>query len=211
MVIADQIIAPLVLAANIATMGMSSAPANAAKAGVSTVKVAGKAVRGTSKVGKALVKAVNSLQTIKKVSKSAGTVAKVSRTVFNPKNAKIVLKVVKYTAKISAKAYKAAKDYARAVSDDFATQTSKEINAEIDRRFIPEVARFLKETWGDMQLAEMAEANHWGIAQNVLGVVAMVDVTGVTGVVAAYAKPVCKDKVKLPCMRGVMKDVSGLC
>jgi len=208
MVIVDQVIAPLVLAANIATMGMSTGATAGAKAAGQTIKIAGKTVAGTGKVGKALVKAVKTLQTVKKFSKATTTV---SRTVFSSTKVAKVIKVVKYTAKVTAKAYAAAKDYAAAVSKDFIKQTSKEISAELDRRFIPETANFLKETWGRGQLAEMAEANHWNIAQNALSVVAIVDVTGVTGVVAAYAKPVCKDKIKLPCLRTAMKDTAGLC
>ena len=45
-----------------------------------------------------------------------------------------------------------------------AKQTSQEINDAIDHRFTPFVADFIKRTWAMDQLAEMSEANHWGIA-----------------------------------------------
>jgi hypothetical protein len=47
-------------------------------------------------------------------------------------------------------------------------------------------------------MTELAEANDWQIASTVLVAASIVDITGVTGVVSAYAKAVCNAVVPFP-------------
>ncbi len=108
------------------------------------------------------------------------------------------------TRKVVMAVYDANKDYLTAFADDFSGQTSSEINKAIDDHFIPKTARFLKETWARQQLGEMASANGFVIAQDVLGAVSIVDITGVTGVVSAYAKPTCQTVIAFPCVDGAI-------
>ena len=63
--IIDQVTAPIFLAANIATFGLAIPATGAANAAADTIMVGGKVLVGTSKFGKALVKMVKELQTIK--------------------------------------------------------------------------------------------------------------------------------------------------
>jgi hypothetical protein len=238
MTIANQIFAPLVMAASIATLGGVGAGATAAKTAVVTSKtltVGGKVMKFASKVGKLLTKAVNAL---KKIGKSVGKVITKAINKFKatkigsklnkayqwgqktfglgkhatklPKDAKLYQRMyhakagtnfrkATILAKEAKVAYDAADKYATAYAEDFAKQTSKEISRAIDQRFKPFTAKFIKKTWAMDQLVEMSEANHWGIAQTALAAASVVDPTGVMGVAEAYAKPKCKDLVKLPC------------
>ena len=89
-------------------------------------------------------------------------------------------------------------DFRANFAEDFATQTSDEIEAELDSHFHPATAKYLKYLWADITFAKLAEANNWGIASSVLALVSIADITGVTGVVSAYAKPVCSTVVPFP-------------
>merc|ERR1712093_425747 len=59
MSVISQVMAPLMLAANIATLGMSSAATNGAKAAQTSVKVGKKTYQATSRLGKAFAKVAN--------------------------------------------------------------------------------------------------------------------------------------------------------
>ena len=48
-------------------------------------------------------------------------------------------------------------------------------------------------------MTDLADAENWEIASSTLGYVSIVDISGVTGVVSAYAKPVCDENVPFPC------------
>ena len=80
--------------------------------------------------------------------------------------------------------------------------TSKEINDEINRRFRPKTASYLKKRWGDIQLKEMAEADGMGIAQDVLSMASLADPTGVVGAVASFTKPICQTVIPFPSLSG---------
>jgi len=201
MTVGDQVLSPLVLAANIATMGLATPATEAGTAAKETIVVGGKTVAGSGKVGQAMVKAVKALQTVKPAGLEKG--ASIARTIYAAKTG-TKIKTVVTTAKTTKAAYDAGNDYAKAYAEDFAAQTSSEINKAIDSHFYPATAKFLKETWGRQQLAEMATANGWVIAQDAMGVVAIVDITGVSGVVNAYAKPICQDLVAFPKVAGAL-------
>ncbi len=204
MVVADQVIAPLVLAASVASLGMSNTTTAAINAAgdmtTSTskvIRIGGKTVAGSTKLGKAFVELVHLMQRVKSLSSGAHSVHLVRRVISK---AGTVAKYVKYSTQTTAALYEATNDFTDAFADDFANQTSPAINRAIDNRFHPKIARFFKKTWGRQQLAELAEANGWVIAQDVLAVVSIADFTGVTGVVSAYAKPICQDITSFPCV-----------
>ena len=200
MVVADQVISPLIVAANIASLGLSTPATGAASAGVQTLKVGGKTVTGSTRLGKALIKAVDLAQSVKPSGLKPG--ASIFRRIWVARTGK-PHKLVATTFKGNKLLNDATNDYTQAFADDFANQTSPGINRAIDNRFHPMTARFLKETWGRQQLAELAEANDWVIAQDVLAAVSIADITGVTGVVSAYAKPICQDVTPFPCVSAV--------
>eukprot|EP00927_Polykrikos_kofoidii_P004995 TRINITY_DN11986_c1_g1_i1.p1 TRINITY_DN11986_c1_g1~~TRINITY_DN11986_c1_g1_i1.p1 ORF type:complete len:522 (-),score=39.29 TRINITY_DN11986_c1_g1_i1:80-1585(-) len=194
--VVGQSIAPLILAANIASFGMAKRGKDAAAAGTQTVKVSGEAATSSSKVGQAMIKVVNTFE----AAKNNKNVVKITTTLKDYKTAERLQTAWKIF-NFGKKAYKADQQYRAAYAEDFARQTSKEISDELDRNFIPLTANYLKGLWGAIQLREMATANHWQIAQTTLEIVGIIDPTGVIGVVAEYAKPVCGDIVRFPKIR----------
>ena len=203
-VVVDQVISPLILAANIATLGLST-PVTGALEGVGeSLTIGSKTFYGSTKTGAALIKFVKTLQTVRPagLAKDASLIRRIfAVTTGVGTNAGTVMRVYKFTktiGKISLAVHSAGTDFKKAYADDFAAQTSPEINREIDRRFQPEVARYLKESWGNIQLKEMAGANDFQIAQDVLTAVSIVDISGTTGVVSAYTKPICQDILPFP-------------
>ena len=206
----DQVLAPLVLAANIATMGLATPATGAATAAKDTLVIGGKTIAGTSKVGQGFVKVIKLLQTVNPEGLKAGStivtrIYAAKTGAFAAKNWKKVYKVGNLTRKVVKNVYDAQKEYLTAFANDFAAQTSAEINGTIEQNFHPTTARFLKETWGRDQLEKMAAANGFVIAQDVLSAVSLVDITGVTGVVSAYAKPICQTVIPFPCVEGSTK------
>lgn len=193
----DQVFSTLVLAANIASLGLTSGASAGANAGAKmTINAGGKVLVGTSKAGKAFVKVVNKLQSIKPdgLKKGATIIQRISHA-----RTGTVLKQVTLTAKLNYIDYKTTKQFREAVSDDFSTITSQEINAELDSHFNPTTAAYLKGAWADIQLQEMSAEYGWQIAQTTLAAASIVDITGVTGVISAYAKPTCSKLVPFPC------------
>ena len=201
--IVDQAVSTLVLAANVASLGLTTPAVTGATA---TIRVGGKTVAGTSKVGKALVSAVSKLQTIKpgNLEKGASIVKRIIKARTGTK-----LREIATNAKIANTAYKAMKQYRETFADDFGEQTSPEIEEELDSHFHPTTARFLKELWGERMINDLAEANKWQLASTTLAAASIVDITGVTGVVSAYAKPVCSTIVHFPCTSADLKCNGG--
>jgi len=214
----DQVLAPLILAANVASLGLA-APATATA--TMTIKVAGKVVAGTTRVGKAFVWVVKQLQTTGKIRKVDGKDTfvlnglkengfKVLTEIMDPmsmdfnEETKATIYAITdiiegHTGTNEAKeSYQAMRDYKEAFADDFAGQTSTDISDELERNFHPLTARFFKETWAEYSLTELAEAEGWETADTILTTASAVDITGVMGVVDAYAKPECNAIVPFP-------------
>ena len=214
MTVGDQILEPAIVLANIITFGAAvqgTAEANVALKGTEeTVEIAmkgGKVARWVAKAGdKAGVlfgKAVKGLQTINPDGLEKG--ATITRRIFfaklgTPSN------VLKTGKKVVSVAHTAVNDYSEAFADEFDKNTSPDINKAIDENFHPLTGRFLKKEWAKVQLAEMAEANHWEIATTVLSVASIADISGATGLVNAYAKPLCETVVPFPCVVGSVKE-----
>ena len=195
MVVADQVLAPLILAANIATLGLDT-PATAGA--TDTLKIGSKTVTSSTKTGKALITAIKKLQSVKPEGLAKG--ASVWRRVYHAKAGTNLRKLKTSMILADKVGYQMTGDYSRIYASDFAAQTSADINAAIDRAFHPKTAAFLKETWAKMQLAELASTNGWVIAQDTMAIISIVDITGVTGVVSAYAHPTCQDLTPMPCI-----------
>lgn len=53
-----------------------------------------------------------------------------------------------------------------AFDEDFAAQTSDEVEVELDRHQDPITTKFLKGTWGERMTYELAETNNWDIISN---------------------------------------------
>ena len=206
----DQILGPVIIAANIATLGAATEGTAAADAGIKgteeTVQIAVKggriarwAASAGSKSGKLLGKAVEALQTVKPAGLEKG--ANVFKRIFAAKTG-TGLKLINTGKQIAAAAHKSVEDYTDAYASEFDKNTSPDINKAIDENFLPKTALFLKKSWAIIQIGEMAETNHWVIAQDVMSAVSIVDISGVTGLVNAYAKPICQSVAPFPCVNG---------
>ena len=205
--VVGQVVSPLILAANIASLGLAApetaAAAEAAKAGqtaATTIKVGSKVVSSNTKLGKAFITAVNAMQDLNPAKMTKGLKGKtyvqyIYKEAFfgGPKQ-----KVIKL-ATLTKDVYGNVSDYATAYSEEFAKQTSDRVNSAIDANFTPTTALFVKKEWAARQLLQMAAVNGWTIAQETLSDISFVDITGITGVVSAYAHPVCQTPMLFPC------------
>ncbi len=191
----DQVLGPIVVTANIATLGLST-PVSGALAGVGdTIKIGTTTVTRSTKLGSKFIDTIKFLQSVKPqgLAKDATLVRRivVVRTGSTVKKALTSYKVYSQLTNIK-------KQFASAYADEFQSQTSPEINREIDSRFDPFTARYIKEQWGQIQLDEMASATDFQIAQDTLSGISLVDISGVTSLVNAYTKPICQDNSPFP-------------
>jgi hypothetical protein len=188
----DLVTSPLILAFNIGTMGMGAPVTGAATVTVKTASGAARVVSGTTKVGKALVTFANAVKT------TGGKAAVVVKRVTNSKTGKNI-ELVKKGTEVLKQVYETGQAFRSAFSDDFATQTSTFVNDEINRRYHPTTASYIKRAWADVHYNQLASAYGWQGADIALNTIAIFDPTGVTGVVAAYAKPICQKVIAYPC------------
>ncbi len=193
--ITDQVLSTVTFAANLATLGLSTPATGAAHAGQETITVASKTLTGGSRVGKRLVSLVKKLQTIKP--ENAPKDATVVRRIYAARAEKAFNRV-KTTKDVVSGLYDIEQQFETAFAEDFAEQTSEGIAREIDNRFEPRTALYIKKCWGNVQLQRLAAAEGMEAAQNALGLISIVDISGVTGVVAAFAKPVCQTATPFP-------------
>jgi hypothetical protein len=202
----DQVLSVLTLAANIASLGMAAPATGALAVGKGAVKVGTKVMQGTTKVGRSLVKFVSKIKEIPNTALVKKAV-QIKKRYYNERTQKIVetISTTKDVYDASTGIPDLATDFYSVFADDFAAQTSPEINDEINNRFGPKTARYLKEYWGSIQLVQMAGADGFQLAQDVLGLVSIVDPTGVVGVVAAFAKPKCQDVIPFPTLSKLYK------
>ena len=191
----DQVIAPLVIAANVATFGLAAAPDAALEAGLDAVKIGDKAVMASTKAGKAMIWLAHKLQSIQpeKLEHGGSLYKRIKSSDVGSTSKKI-----EFAGKVASQAYTAATNYKYVFAENFAEMTSPEIASTLNEKLNPVDASHVKHVWAMTQFKEMATAEKWQIAGTVLGVVSLVDITGVTDLVAAYAKPKCKDVVPFP-------------
>lgn len=179
----DMILAPLIVAANIVTMGITSAPASAAR----TVTVGVKTMAYVNKVGFALLKLASKLypNNISSFPKGATLVKKAGNAVAQ-------------TLKVASPAYSEYVFFSYLYAQSFGDLTGSEINTKLDQALAPKDAFYIKSLWATLQFDEIQAAENWNIAQTTLAFASVVDITGITGVVAAYANPQCLDVVPFP-------------
>jgi hypothetical protein len=199
----SQVFSVVMVAVNIATFGSSSAAMPALKAGeeavqvgTSFVKVGGKLMNFQKKFWKTidvLAKAATKV-------KDATVVQKIMK-IYNSAPVQIGIKLVK----VGKWEYNTMQDMKHSFAAEFSELTSPEINSEIDSKFNPLVAKYIKETWADIQMAEMAQTNGFVIAHDVLSYVSIVDPTGILSVVDAFTKPICGANVPWPTLLGTYK------
>lgn len=201
--VANQVIAPVIVAANIVTLGLADATADAVKAGT-TVAVGGKQVAYTSSLGKYALQTLNKLQSINKTGQAGATITQriVSARLGT------TLSTVVTTLKVDSLTMRAKDAYDSEFTNNFAQQTSEDIERELDSHFHPITARFLKIKWGEIALMELAEANGWAVASLGLSTASLADPTGIVALVDAYAKPKCGENVPFPCTSA---DISPAC
>ena len=193
--IADQVIAPLIVAANIATLGLAEAPDTAIEEGLNAVRIGDKIVSADTKIGKALIWLANKLQTVgtEDLPKEATLLERIQQVQIGTDFKKLT-----FAGKVASQGYSAVTNYNYIAANNFADMTSTEIDSTLDRKLNPADAAHVKHLWAMMQFNEMAKAEAWQIAGTVLDAISLVDITGITGVVAAYAKPVCNSVIKFP-------------
>eukprot|EP00798_Chlamydomonas_sp_ICE-L_P000346 gene345-1723_t len=193
--VVDQIITPLVVAANVVTLGIAGSGKTVVEDTTNAVKVGNKFVVSSTKAGRLFLKAVNLLQSVQAAGLKTG--ANIVKRISHAKTGK-PYKVVLLRLKVTSEKYQAMQNYRRAYAEDFAAQTSVEIKNMLGNYFMPATALFLKESWSDIQMKEMAAANGWQIADTALAAASIFDITGILGVVSAYAKPICGPVVAPP-------------
>jgi hypothetical protein len=120
------------------------------------------------------------------------------KRVSNSKTGKNI-QLIKMGYDVSKQAYEAGLAFRFAFSEDFATQTRSEVNNEINRRYHLTTASYIKRAWADVHYNQLAAAYGWQGADIALNTIAIFDPTGVTGVLAAYVKPICLSVVPYPC------------
>jgi hypothetical protein len=205
----DQVIAPLVIAANIATLGLGgtgmAASSKVAKTHGRIKKLA--KILDSDKLKKLAdgIEAIDGVQDALKVYKKT----KPARTGINLINAADTVNTFAGMNGDAEQIYEAVTEYTTAYAEEFIALTSQEISDQLDRSYEPLTSTFLKNEWAMIQFTELAEANNWDIASNALIALDLVDPTGVVGAVAAYAKPICKATKNFPCIIADLSYDSG--
>ena len=174
---ASMVIAPIMSAISIGSMLSASEGTATANAGLQTVTN----VEKISRLAR-LKQAYDAVKVAYATIKPAVDVAKTANNVRN----------------VLSSEYAVIDRYKKEFSDSFADMTSPEIEKEINDRFGPQGAYEIKSRWGGIHLAQMFEADSFATAKNVLTVVSIVDITGLTAVVNAFAHPICKDNSLFP-------------
>ncbi len=204
-VTSSQVISPIMAAVSIATLGSSAAATNAAKAAKAGKDVT-KFTAGARKFTK-LLKIINKLKRLKVMAKLT-----TMQAVGGPANMKKLIDAGKvlqigYKFYVATSTLKDQHDLFKAeFSKQFAEQTSPEIAVEIERRFGPKGAEYIRQQWADKHLSMMVEADAWAASKNVLTVAAIADPTGLVSVVNAYLHPVCKESAVFPNIRLLRRD-----
>ena len=94
--------------------------------------------------------------------------------------------------------YEASREYYEAAAANFDVLTSSAIATKLDQNLSPTAAKYIKVVWATIQFKEIASAYDWQVAGTALDFISMIDITGITGVVAAYAKPICQTVTPFP-------------
>lgn len=180
----DQVFSPIMAAITLATWGRASAIGGAAKA----AKIATSAGR--------LTKAFNAIKNTLTVAKNA-----IEKAVGGAENVAKLQKIQKMGSKFYKFASGVGKEvdhFTKEFAESFEDQTSKDINAEIDKNFGPQAALAIKKQWAINMLFSKLDAEGFATAKNVLTIVSAADPTGIVGVAEAFMHPICGKNTPFP-------------
>lgn len=198
--VANMVLSPIVLAATIGMTVVGAGKAPSAAQQLFTIGKGSVKVEKTSKIGLAAGKCLEKIS--EGVSKVKDLTVVKKAIAFNSSD---VGKVTKAYGKTAYLEYKMVEQYKKSYSEDFATVTSPDINAQLDQNFHPDVAKYLKEYWAGIQMKEMADQLAFQIANDVmdgLSIISIAEPTGIMGAgiatVQAFTKPICAGNVPFP-------------
>jgi HYR domain len=182
--LSDQIISPLVVAANVATLGASVVPAESAG---NLIEIANQLYQFSTTAGTVMGWVASILQ--------------VTNPDDAPKNAKVVsinTGNVVLDGAVSATLYGAGVIMQRQFAQDFVAQTSPEIAQTLASKLDARDVLLIQRTWADVMFVELAEAEGWNLADIFLSSFGVLDPTGIVNLLAAYAKPICMEIIPFP-------------
>jgi hypothetical protein len=210
-----QVYSVLVVAANIVSLGLATTVTSSGNLVATTIKIGSKTFSSTTRWGGRFIKVIKGLQSYQQFSSGGAlqqvTVIKRMKNKLAPwtldpdlSSATTAQQILaaerKYEVKCAYKKFKNyrvitedLKDLRRAVSDDFATITSQEINDIINANYDPVEADFIKQYYSSKMLAELQATTEFEIAKDALKTVALMDPTGIAALVDAYTQPLCGD------------------
>lgn len=194
----DMVLTPLIVAVNMVSLGLASAPANAAR----VVSIGSKTVAYSSKTGFAMARMARAM---KRVSATVRKLGKVYKRVE-----KLVEKLVE-AGEVANEVYEASQTYSYLYAQNFAELTSEEINSTLDRKLQAIDAQYIKGLWASVAFQEIEANEKWNIAKTALNMGSIFDPSGVSGVVAAYANPKCLDVVLFPELEALNSPPNAIC
>lgn len=153
-----------------------------------TIEIGGKHYEGGTALGKTFLKAVKKLQTI--VPKGSTDSWSYGARVIQ-KRAGTQKNLVKTARKLDGRCNSLLAVSSRALSGDFERITSPEIHTELRKRLNAQNLQHVKDLYSKIHLGALSNSDAWNLANTVVEFVGLIDLTGVSNVVAAYAKPVC--------------------
>lgn len=180
----EQLISPVVAAANIATLGANAVPSAAAG---TAIEVANQLYQFATVAGEVMGWLASTLE------------------VTNPEEAPRRAKVVSINTgnivldgAVSATLYGAGAIMGRQFAQDFVSQTSPEIAQALAANLDPRDVLLVQMAWADVQFWELAVTEGWNLADVALSSFGVLDPTGIVDLLAAYLKPICMEIFPFP-------------
>lgn len=191
-----QVWSVLVVAANIATMGMTTSVNTALNTVEHTIKLGSKVYKAEGTVGELFVKVLKFVQSYQSFGPSGmiqpiTVVKRMKKSLYNTEASFFSIGNLIKTYKIESNAQNSIVSLRQAVKTDFASITSQAISNKIDALYDPIEAAFIKSEYSNTMLAEMQATTDFDIAKTALSAVSMIDPTGLVGLVSSFTHPLC--------------------
>jgi hypothetical protein len=205
----------LVVAANIASMGMTTSVSSSGALLATSIKIGSKTFSSTTKWGAGFIKVIKTLQSYQQFSPQGVlqqvTVVKRMKNKLMPwtwppdlssattpqqittANRLYKAKCVRQKIKIARVAEEDIRVLKQNVSEDFAAITSQEVNEIINANYDPVEADFIKQYYATTMLSELQATSEFEIAKEALTTLALADPTGIAALVNSYTQPICGD------------------
>ncbi len=217
---ASQIIAPILAVYSIATLGSGAGETAIGKYASTTIRGASAAIREGSWVGLKMTRLRQIFNSIKRgidaamgpadnpsflKTTKAGVVAafagqdKFDSFVKNVTTLNRIRVVVSGTARLITV-------YSREYANNFENMTSPEISQEIDKNFGPVGAMEVKKRWAMYTLQLLGKSSGEATGEVIGSIIGAFDPTGITGIISAFAHPVCGDDTPFPKVTLINKD-----